>query len=85
MLKRLLSAVVLAASTLVLTGAFTGVVTGTANASVNASIPAACGSARHGAVPSSDGQCVWRGDCYYCYSYRTARWDQQYCEGGSGD
>ncbi|MET8146397.1 hypothetical protein ABZU32_39325 [Sphaerisporangium sp. NPDC005288] len=75
MLKRLLFAAALAASTLVVTGA------------AEASSPSVCASAGHRA-PSSSDLCKWRDDgCYYCYSYRTARWDQQYCGGGddSGD
>ncbi|MEV6868095.1 hypothetical protein AB0M44_44840 [Streptosporangium subroseum] len=71
MLKRLLFAVVLAASTLLITGT----VTGTAQAST----PNVCSSAQQ-----PPGQCVWRTDgCYYCYSYRTGSWEQQHCNGGS--
>ena len=71
MLKRLLFAVVLAASTLLVTGT----VTGTAQASA----PNVCSSAQQ-----PPGQCVWRTDgCYYCYSYRTGSWEQQHCNGGS--
>ncbi|MET8337516.1 hypothetical protein ABZV14_30355 [Streptosporangium canum] len=77
MLKRLLFAVALAASTLILTGT----VTGTAQAAG----PGTCASAQHGTLTSSNPNlCKWRDDgCYYCYDYRTARWDQQYCNGGS--
>jgi len=81
MLKRLLFAVALAASTLLVTGT----VTGTAQASA----PSVCASAQHvplastmAGQPPSD--CKWRDDgCYYCYSHRTGSWEQQYCEGGS--
>ncbi|MER5320093.1 hypothetical protein [Streptosporangium roseum] len=78
MLKRLLFAVALAASTLLVTGS----VTGTAQAST----PGACASAQHATLTSlNPNLCKWRDDgCYYCYDYRTARWDQQYCNGGSG-
>jgi hypothetical protein len=73
MLKRLLFAVALAASTLFVTGT----VTGTAQASE----PNVCSSAQS---PAS--QCKWREDgCYYCYSYRTGSWEQQYCNGDSND
>ncbi|WP_405142484.1 hypothetical protein OG589_34720 [Sphaerisporangium sp. NBC_01403] len=73
MLKRLLFAVVLAASTLLVTGT----VTGTAQASV----PNICSSAQ-----PNPGLCKWREDgCYYCYSYKTATWEQQYCNGGGSD
>jgi hypothetical protein len=69
MLKRLLIAVVLAASTLLVTGT----VTGTAQASEQN----VCSSAQ----PPS-GQCKMREDgCYYCYSYRTGSWEQQHCDG----
>ena len=75
MLKRLLFAVALAASTLIVTGTVTG--------TAQASSPGVCGSSRH-VAPNPD-LCKWRDDgCYYCYDYRTARWDQQYCDGGSG-
>ncbi|WP_433248374.1 hypothetical protein ACQPYK_00410 [Streptosporangium sp. CA-135522] len=77
MLKRLLFAVTLAASTLLVTGT----VTGTAQASGSG----VCKSAHHGTPISNPNLCKWRDDgCYYCYDYRTARWDQQYCNGGSG-
>ncbi|WP_248962477.1 hypothetical protein [Sphaerisporangium perillae] len=76
MLKRLLFAVALAASTLLVTGT----VTGTAQASE----PSVCASARHVTTSPNPSLCKWRDDgCYYCYSYRTARWDQQYCNGDS--
>ncbi|MEU9887050.1 hypothetical protein [Sphaerisporangium sp. NPDC051011] len=74
MLKRLLFAIALAASTLVVAGTVTG--------AAQASGPSACASARH-AQPNPN-LCKWRDDgCYYCYDYRTARWDKQYCEGES--
>lgn len=72
MFKRLLFAVALAASTLLVTGN----VIGTAQASE----PRACSSAQ-----PPPGQCKWREDgCYYCYSYRTGSWEQQHCNGDSG-
>ncbi|MGV9775731.1 hypothetical protein [Streptosporangium sp. NPDC003464] len=75
MLKRLLFVVALAASTLFVAGT----VTGTAQASA----PSSCASAQHPTSPNPN-LCKWRDDgCYYCYSYRDARWDQQYCNGGS--
>ncbi|GAA3788102.1 hypothetical protein GCM10022226_03360 [Sphaerisporangium flaviroseum] len=72
MLKRLLFAVTLAASTLLVTG------------TAQASGPTVCASAQH-VTPHSTmaSQCTWREDCYYCYSYRTGSWEQQYCNGGS--
>ncbi|GAA0360980.1 hypothetical protein GCM10009530_07970 [Microbispora corallina] len=75
MLKRLLLTVALAASSLL--------VGGTMAATAHASGPG--GSApRHALTPAAD--CVQRGDCTYCYSYRTARWDLQSCGGdSSGD
>ncbi|RCG28959.1 hypothetical protein DQ384_21585 [Sphaerisporangium album] len=73
MLKRSLFAVALAASTLLVTGTVTG--TG------HASAPSVCSSAQ-----PNPGLCKWRDDgCYYCYSYKTATWEQQYCNGGSGE
>ncbi|MFD8531573.1 hypothetical protein ACFV0L_29560 [Streptosporangium canum] len=77
MLRRLLFAVALAASTLIVTGAVTG--------AAQAAGPDACASARHGTLTASNPNlCKWRDDgCYYCYDHRTARWDQQYCDGGS--
>ncbi|SDK81995.1 hypothetical protein [Nonomuraea jiangxiensis] len=72
MLRRLLISAALAASTLLVTGA------------AQAAGPGACASAQrlaHGTTVTKQ-QCMWRGDCYYCYSYRTGRWDVQHCDGG---
>ncbi|MEW9530439.1 hypothetical protein [Microbispora sp. NPDC049125] len=75
MLKRLFFAAAMAASTLLVTG------TGAAHAQ------ASDASVRH-VVPAqpNPGLCKQRDDgCTYCYDYRTARWDQQSCDGGSGE
>ncbi|GAA4571671.1 hypothetical protein [Planotetraspora kaengkrachanensis] len=74
MLKRLLLAVAMAASTLIVTG----------TATAQASEPSVCAAAQRSA-PAIDTarpapSCMWRGDCYMCYSYRGARWETQYCE-----
>jgi hypothetical protein len=71
MLKRLLFAVALAASTLFVTAT----VTGTARAS-DVSV---CASGQ-----PNPANCMWKDGCYKCYDPRTARWDVQYCDGGEG-
>jgi ABC-type iron transport system FetAB ATPase subunit len=74
MLKRLLLAVALAASTLLAIGTAIGTATGTAQASV-ASV---CASGQ-----PNPGNCLWKGGCYTCYDPRSARWTVQYCDGDS--
>ncbi|MEQ4714866.1 hypothetical protein [Nonomuraea sp. B19D2] len=70
MLKRLLLGVALAASTLFVTGTVTG--------TAQASSPSICAPAHHRTTTAQD--CKWRDDgCYYCYSYRSATWERQYC------
>ncbi|GAA4596371.1 hypothetical protein GCM10023194_68390 [Planotetraspora phitsanulokensis] len=76
MLKRLLFAVTLAASTLI--------VTGTAAGTAQASEPSVCASGQRTAPAIDTARpappCMWKGDCYMCYSYRGARWETQHCE-----
>ncbi|GII57951.1 hypothetical protein Pth03_63400 [Planotetraspora thailandica] len=75
MLKRLFFAVTLAASTLLVTGA------------AQASDQNVCAAVKQVAPTSTTARpapsCMWRGECYMCYSYRSARWDVQHCNGGS--
>ena len=80
MLKRSLFAVTLAAFTLV-----TGTITGTAQASD----PSVRASARHVTLTMAgqpNPSCMWKDGCYKCYSYRTAKWTIEHCDGeGEGE
>ncbi|MGP3916999.1 hypothetical protein [Nonomuraea sp. 10N515B] len=74
MFKRLLLAVALTASTLVISGTATG--------AAQASDASRCAPAQQVTQASGTARrCEWRGKCYWCY--RNGRWERQYCKGGS--
>lgn len=72
MLKRLLLAVALAASTLLITGTTAG--------AAQASGASICAPQHSALASSTAGRCEWRGKCYWCK--QNGHWERQYCRGG---